>query len=767
VRRCAWLLVLCVCAGVAGATEARIARIEIEGLHWLEKSTVLDRLEVRSGDRFDRRAIGESIKALIRSGFVSDVKVYARNTPNGVVLRFIVRENPIIGSVRFSGNEEFSDKTLKTRLKELKPGRVLSAGLKQRVLSRLRKGYFKKGYYQMQAELRTKRRPDGRVDVVVAIDEGPQTRIKRIQLLGVRAFEPEEILHEIISRPETLGAAITDRDIFRREAVSADVQLIERFYQNRGFLDARVDSATSRLALDRSGFLLAYAVREGVRYRVGKIRLEGDLVPSEEALRKRIKLVPGQWYSLAKLQETIDALTKAVGDEGYAYATVTPLFRRDPENQLVEISFVIEKGRRIYLHRIRFSGNEHTDDLTLRRELRQDEAALYSASAMEQSEKRLRRLPMVEDLKRTLKRVPGSRSLVDLDFEVKERKSGSLSLGVGYSQLEKTFVQGRISEQNLFGKGYQLSFNGQIGARTQNYSVSFTDPYFLSEEVSATFSLYKQGVQFNQVLAAANYQTNSFGGSLGFRIPISEAWGWGINYRYDRTFIANVPANASLLLQSQAGKQTTGELGLSIDFDTRDNLLTPSEGAFWSASISQAGLGGSNRFTEARMQARYYHPLDAERRWIAALSLKLAAIGGPKLPLYRRYSLGGLGSVRGFDVFGISLRDPKTQEALGGDRYWTGSLNLYVPLPGVRTAGFRGVLFVDAGQTWGKIDASFAGQRLKVTEPFSLGRMRASVGFGVEWVSPIGPLGFYWGFPVKKQPADLLRRFVFALGAMF
>ncbi len=762
-----WAAALVAAAGTALAGPPRIAAIEVQGLRMLDARAALDLLTFHEGEALDRARLGESVKRLFRSGLFRDVEVRAEQARDGVRLVLRVKENPIIATLRFEGNDEFSDKTLKTRLKMLRPGRVLSPQAVHKALLRIRKGYFKKGYYQVQVEVRTHERSDGRVDVVVAIDEGAQTRIKRIGFLGVHAFAPEELAHRIISKAESMGTAITDRDVFARDKTAADVQLIEEFYQNRGFLDARVESATARVALDRSGFILAYGVREGVRYRIGEVRLSGDLVPSEAALRKRLKLHPGEWYSLKKLRETIEALTEAVGEEGYAYANVTPLFRRDPENGLVDVTFEIEKGPEIYIRRIEITGNERSDDETIRRELRQDEAARYDARRMRLSKRRVKRLESVKDARFTLKRRMDAPNLADLDVELEEQKTGSLSFGIGYSQLEKTFIQGRVSEKNLFGKGYQASFNGQIGARTQNFTLSFTDPYFLGDDLAATWTLYNQDTRFNQVITTVAYQTRSAGGSFSLSWPIGEFWSLGASYRYDRTNLANVPAGASLLVRAQAGRHTTGELGFSVSYDTRDRTIAPTDGAFASLALNAAGLGGTSRFTEARLSLRAYHALDAEGSWVLAPAMELGAIGGPRLPLYRRYSLGGLGSVRGFDYYGISLRDPATQEALGGNRMWTVNLNLYTPVPGLQTAGFRGVVFADAGTVWGAVHEQLGAQRIDVTQRFSSGSMRASVGFGFEWISPIGPIGMYWGFPVRKQAQDVVRRFEFALGAMF
>ena len=468
------------------------------------------------------------------------------------------------------------------------------------------------------------------------------------------------------------------------------------------------------------------------------------------------------------MQKTIQAISERVGDEGYAFATVTPLFHRDTDSRIVDITFDIEKGREVYVERIDVAGNEKTDDSVIRREMRQDEGARYSASKVRRSKERLHRLPYLDDVRVSLPKGSNSQ-MTRMRVEVDEKKSGSFTFGIGYSQLDKLFFKSKLQEKNLFGKGYQASVDGTFGARTKNYTLGFTDPYFLDNDISASVGFHNtQSNALQQV--QRNYDTKSTGGNVDFGIPLTETISYSIGYQFDKTSLSNIPASASLLTKSQGGTHTTGELTTSIAYDTRDRVVAPRDGNIERLSLSYAGLGGKDHFYTANASSALYQPLDKEADFVLNPSVNFSMIKaqrGYAIPLYRRFSLGGIGSVRGFDSYGISVRDPATGEALGGDKMFTAGMNLFFPLPYMKTAGFRALVFFDAGTTWGNVSATVAGKTLNVTEPFSFAKIRASTGFGIEWESPIGPIGMVWAFPVKKQQGDIKRQFEFALGAQF
>ncbi len=752
----AWLLLGWALAGapVAAAELAaadKVASVAVEGNHFVETGAILDKISVRAGQPFDRKRISRDVRRLFATGFFSDIRVTGVARADGRHLTFHVRENPMIASVKLDGLDAVKEKDVKLKL-HLKPGRIYNKPDLDHDLRILRKGYLKKGYYQMRVEPVLKKRADGRVDVTLKVREGEITRIKRIRFIGNRVASDDELAGAIASQATGLMAWFRDRDVFNRDRLQADKQMLLQYYLNRGYLDAKVDSTLVSLSPDKRWFFVTFSIHEGPQYRVKSIRLRGDVVPDKETLMKLVKLEPGNVFVLKDMQGSIQDITTRVGDEGYAFATVTPLLHRNIEERTVDVTFDIEKGAQVYVERIEISGNDKTVDEVIRREMRQDEGARFSSSALETSKKRLKKLSLFKDVRVSMPK-GSTPDKVKMKVKVEENRTGSLRFGVGFSQIQKVFIRSSISERNLFGRGYAGNLSGEIGARTQNFDASITDPYFLGENMSASLNAFKRQTRLQSL---TSYKENSYGGGVGFGIPLTEELSYHIGYQYTSNNLFDIPANASPLLRSQAGKQTTGELTQSLTWDSRDTFIAPTEGGLLSASIGVAGLGGSNRFYTGRLYGGMFFPLGEGFTLNPSFEAQyIRGFGGRTVPIYRRFSLGGIGSVRGFDTFGITIRDPATNDVIGGNKTARASLNLFFPLPYIRTSGFRGVAFADAGTV-----ADF-------NQKLSARTLRVSYGVGIEWLSPIGPISLSWGFPIRKQPGDVLRRFEFALGSTF
>lgn len=729
-----------------------IASIDVSGNKAVEDDAILERMRSKVGDKLDRKRISRDVRTLFRTGFFKDISVTGVVKPDGRHLTVRVIENPVIATLEYEGFSAVKVKDLKMRMK-LKTGHIFNQPELHADIVTIRKGYLKKGYYQVDVQPIQKLRKDGRIDLTMKVVEGDVTRIKRIHFIGNKAFDKEELAGVIASRTADLPAWFSDRDVFDRKRLDADQQILMQHYMNEGFLDAKVESTLLELSPDKQWFYVTFSIHEGPRYKVSGMSLSGDMVPDRDTLESLVQLHEGDTYSLEKLRNSINDITTRVGDEGYAFATVTPEFERFPEQHRVNLKLNVEKGREVYVERIEISGNEKTDDNVIRREMRQLEGSRFSSSNLEASKKRIGRLGYFDDVRISMPR-GSSPDKVDLKLGVNEKSTGSWSFGVGYSQLEKVFFRSSIKQTNFLGKGYSTNLSGDIGAKTQNFNVSVTDPYFLDEDFSASINAFKRQTQLQ---AITSYKENSFGGGVGFGIPVSENLTYSISYQYSQTNLFDLNnAVVSPLLLSQRGKQTTGEMTHGLSYDSRDNSLNASSGSVISGSVGLAGLGGSNRFYTAAAGARSYFDLGngfilnpgTEVRFIKGYA-------GKVVPVYRRLSLGGIGTVRGFDSSGISIRDPNTNDLLGGNKSASASLNLFFPLPYIRTSGFRGVAFVDAG------DVADFGQML------SFGRARLSTGFGMEWLSPIGPLGLSWATVLRDQKGDQRRSFEFALGQTF
>jgi outer membrane protein insertion porin family len=736
-----------------------ILSIDIDGNRYVEKETVLAKLHSTVGQKLDQRLLSQDVRRLYKTGFFSDIQMIGVRETGGVHLTCQVKEYPLIAKMDLEGNNEVTSKDLKSRMK-LKSGRIFSPINQVSDRNAIQKQYLKEGYYQIEVEFKATPKDDGRVDLVISIDEGEVTRIKRIKFIGNEQFSDANLRNEIASRQTDTVTFVTGRDVFDRKKMGADGQMLQQFYLNNGYLDMNIESSRLAMSSDKESFDLTFSIHEGVQYSVKSVDVQGDLVPDRDTLMELVKLKEGETYSLTAMRNTIEAITDRVGDEGYAFATVTPLLNRDVNAHTVAISFDVEKGKEVYVERLEISGNDKTEDKTIRRLAKQSEGERYSGTQVRMTKEALKRTAYIEDVRVSFPKGTAS-DKVHMKVDVTEKKSGSFSAGLGYSQTEKLMLTGNVSENNLFGKGYRASVEGSVGFSTQNIDASLTDPFFLDKNLSATVALFhKQNDQF----ATVNYNYISIGGSVGFGVPIMEHVGYGINYQYNESELSGIPAGSSLLLLAQEGTQTTGELTQTISWDSRDRMMATTEGHVEILRFGVAGLGGSNRFWETSLSSQVYMPLGEEKDYILNPSFSAKYIRGfsnRDLPLYRRYSLGGIGSLRGFDSVGVSLRDPVTGEAIGGDKQVRGSVNLFFPIPYMQTSGFRGLAFADTGLVWGSIPS------LNVNESFSFSRMRYSAGLGFEWVSPVGPVGLVWSFPLRSFTGDVEKNVEFMIGGQF
>ena len=762
---------LCCGQSVAMATNQgsdTILSIDVDGNHSVEKEAVLAKIGSKVGMPLDRSQLSKDVRKLYKSGFFSDVRFTGSRKSNGIHLVCHVQEYPLIAKVRMEGNDEFKLKDLQMRM-ALKPGRIFSPSNQQSDRNLLRKGYLKKGYYQVAIEFVPTKKKDGRVDVLVRVKEGAVTHIKRIYLIGNRVFSDAVLKKAIASKQSNVMTWFSDRDVFDKKKFGADGQMLQQHYLNYGYMDMKIESRQIIISEDKTSFSLTFSIHEGAQYRVEKVDLQGDMVPDKKTLTDLIALEAGDIYSLTAMRKTIDAITQRVGDEGYAFASVTPLLQRNLDDHTVAISFDIEKGEEVYIERINISGNDKTEDNVVRRLLDQSEGSRYSGSQIDISKNNLNRAPFVKDVRVSFPKGSAA-DKVNMKVDVTEKKTGSFAAGVGFSQVEKVIITAKIAENNFLGKGYRVNLNGQVGKVTQNITSSFSDPNFLNTNISASVNGFKQKTNsFNTV----TYQTDSAGFGLGFGIPLTHELTYGINYNFNSTNLSGVPTTSSIALRAQQGKLTIGEMTHSLTWDSRDRTMNATSGSLQSLSFSLAGVGGSSKFWTSTINSKWFFPFGEDSQFVLSPSIGANAIRGysnKSIPLYRRVSLGGIGSLRGFEASGVSIRDPATGEALGGDKSATASVNLFFPLPYMQTSGIRGAVFMDAGTIWGSIsvsDPALVAAPLNIHEPFALSHVRYAAGFGIEWLSPIGPIGLAWSYPLKTLPGDLQKTFEFALGGSF
>jgi len=587
----------------------------------------------------NRRTMSRDIQRLYATGTYQDLQFSGVRHANGVALTLHVKEQPFISHYTIEGNSAVSSKDLKHRLK-LKNGMIFTPGLMRQDINTLRRGYLKKGFYKVDIQPEKTILADGTMSLTVHVLEGKKTHIRQIRFMGNHDFSDDTLIGEISARSTTLFTWMINKDIIDQKKFANDGQRLTQFYQNHGYLDMRVESSQLMLTPNKKDFYLNFTVHEGPIYTVQHLDVSGDLIPSKKALKAAIQLKEGEHYSLSDLRKSIQDMTVLVGDEGYAFATVTPLFKRDLEKHTVDITFDIEKGRKVYIERIEVVGNEKTDDVVIRREMRLDESEKFSATGMRLSKEKLGRLQLFKDVRISMPK-GSANDRVNAKVNVTENKTGSFTVGFGYSQIEKMLFRIKTDQKNLFGRGYGANLTADVGSKTQNFNISLTDPYFLDQDIQASINLNKTQTTQNQ-LYTATYRQNNVGGGFGLAFFLSEHVSDSVNYQYSRSNISNIPANATLILQSQAGRQTTSEVSDTLSYDNRDRATQTRSGSVYSAHLSAATVGGNNRFYEGSLSAQQYLPLseDVTLRGSAASSI-ISGYGGKAVPIYRRYSLGG------------------------------------------------------------------------------------------------------------------------------
>jgi len=762
----AMMLVCALWSGVAWADDAqttlssdRILSLTVEGNRYVESAAILADIDTKAGDALNRRTMSRDIQRLYATGTYQDLQFTGLRSAKGIKLVLHVKEQPFISQYKVVGNHAVSSKDLKHRLK-LKAGMIYTPNLMREDINILRRGYLKKGFYQVDIEPKKTKLADGTIKLEVRITEGAKTHIRQIRFMGNHDFTDAQLISEISARPTDFLSWMINKDIINQKKFANDGQRLSQFYQNHGYLDMSVDSSQLMLTPDKKAFYLNFSIHEGPVYTVSKLDVTGDLIPSKEKLLAAIKLQVGEHYSLSELRTSIKDMTVLVGDEGYAFATVTPLFKRNLDKHTVAISFDVEKGRKVYIERIEVTGNEKTDDVVVRREMRLSESEKYSATGMRLSKEKLGRLGLFKDVRISMPK-GSANDRVNAKVNVTENKTGSFMIGFGYSQIEKMIFRVQTAQKNLFGKGYGLNASADVGSRTQNFNVSLTDPYFLDQDIQASVNLNKSQTKLTQV-STAYYTQNNVGGGFGLTFALTEHVSNSIGYQYSNNNITNIPATASLILRSQAGQQTTSEVSETLAFDDRNRATATTHGSVYSVSVSAATVGGKNRFMEGSLSAQKYIPLSEDITLRASSSTAMiAGYAGKAVPIYRRYSLGGDNLLHGFDYYGVSMRDPTTGEAVGGSQKLTANLDLFFPLPYVQTDGIRGVVFMDAGTVWGNAVSNVPAVK------FTASNVRVSTGLGIEWASPVGPVTLSWARALKKQPLDVLRSFDFGLGTTF
>ena len=746
--------------------------IRVEGIQRTEAGTVFNYLPARVGDTFTEAQAAEAIRALFATGFFRDVRIETEND----VLVVLVDERPAIAQIDFVGVKEFDKDALKKGLREvgLAESRIFDRALLDRAEQELKRQYLSRGKYAASVTTTVTPLERNRVGINFAVEEGDVARIASINIVGAKAFKSKDLLDLFqLTTPGWL-TWYTKNDQYSRQKLSADLENLRSYYLDRGYLDFNIDSTQVSITPDKKDIYVTVNITEGEQYTVTGVRFTGDLILPESDYLALSTIRPGEIFSRERLTETTKAVTDRLGNEGYAFANVNAAPEVNKEKSEVAFTIFVDPGRRVYVRRINVGGNTKTRDEVIRREMRQMEGAWYDAAAINRSRERVDRLGFFDEVTVETPPVPGATDQVDVNFGVKERATGNLMLGAGFSSSEKIVLSASISQQNLFGSGNAMTLGLNTSSSSRTYALSFTNPYYTVDGVSLGWDVYHRTYDPSESYSVARYKTVSTGAGLRLGFPIAEDDSISFGLSADRTKITTYDESPSQYKDfcidfgcsdaSGVGNVTVSSLLLTAGWsrDSRDSFLYPRKGVYQRVYGEISMPPGDLRYTKLNYQYQHWFPIGRDYALMLNGDIGWAnGYGGKPVPFYKNFYVGGIGSVRGFDQSSLGPKDAEG-DATGGTRKLVGNAEFFFPMPGSgKDRSFRISAFLDAGYVWGEDPVTGKDQRINI------GDLRYSTGLAFAWSSPIGPLKFSLGLPLKKESGDDIQRFQFQLGSVF
>lgn len=749
---------------VLAADSFIVKDIRIEGLQRVEPGTVFSYLPVQVGERFTPEKAADSIKALYATGFFRDVQIQAQ----GDVLIVIVDERPTISRIEFTGMKEFDPEVVRKSLRSVgvADARFYDKALIDKAEQELKRQYVSKGLFA--AEVVTTVTPGARNQVAIFfnIDEGPVAKIKEINFIGNKIFSESTLRSQMQLQTGGWLSWYSKDNLYSKQKLTADLETIRSYYLNRGYLEFVIESTQVSITPDKRDIYLTISIREGNKFTVKNISLAGELLGKEKEFQSLLTVKAGDTFSSAKLAESTKAIAEKLGSYGYAFAVINPQpdIRRDLNE--VDITLVIDAGRRVYVRKVEITGNSKTRDLVIRREMRQFESAWFDSEKIRISKERIGRTGYVKDSEITTSDVPGSPDQVDVNVKVEEKPTGAISIGAGFSSTEKLILSAGINQENAFGTGTSIGLNFSFGKINQSIALSQFDPYFTEDGISRYTDFFYRSNKPLFYVGDPDYQIKSVGTNLKFGVPYTEVdrvfYGTGLEF-FDIYVTQNTPQPYQTYVQdwgqSVPGRLQTYNIPLNVGWarDGRDSALIPSKGSLQRLSAEVGTPLGNLLYYQLNAQYQQYHSFSKGN--ILSFNGEVGygeAYGSKPYPITKNYFVGGIGSVRGYapGSLGPTYFNNVTGTFLptGGQSKIVTNVEYTFPVPGSGAdKTLRLFTFADGGNAFQDINLV----------------LRYSYGLGLSWISPLGPLKFSYGIPINAQPTDRIQRLQFQVGTAF
>jgi outer membrane protein insertion porin family len=742
------------------AQEFVIEDIRVEGLERVTPGTVFNYLPMKVGDTFDDSRSSEAVRALFKTGFFDDVRLER----DGNILVFILKERPAIGSITMSGNDDIDTDDLLENLKQLgfAEGRVFVQSQLDQVEQELQRQYYSLGKYAVKIDSTVTELDNNRVGILIEVSEGLAAKIKKINIVGNAIFKEKKLLKQFKLSTPTLLSFYTKNDQYSKQKLSGDLESLRSYYLDNGYLNFNIDSTQVSITPDKKDIYITINISEGEQYTVTEVKLAGDLILPKEDLFELISINSGELFSRKEVTDSSKQLTERLGEEGYSFANVNSIPDINKDDKTVSITFFVDPSKRVYVRRINFSGNSKTRDEVLRREMRQQEGAWISTAQVERSKLRLQRTGYFKDVAVDTPAVPGTTDQVDVNYTVEERPGGQIGLGLGFSQGQGLILNASISQDNFLGsgKGLSLAFNNSnVNTR---YSLGYLNPYWTDDGISRGFNAFYRITNARDANLAF-YETEEFGGSVSFRLPVAENNTISTEFSYTNTKLDLNSGSSSELSNFIVQNGDTYDLlkfSTGFTYDTRNKKILPDKGALHRIStvVSLPSFGDSLQFYKVDFKTQWFK--DIYKDFILTLGANIGygdSYGSTtELPFFENFFAGGPRSVRGYKENTLGPVTSRNRP-LGGDRKVVANAEVILPVPflsgfkkSVRVSGF-----IDAGNVYAP------------NEDLKLGDMRYSTGVSAIWVSPFGAVSMSMALPFNDKPTDQIQNFQFTFGTSF
>jgi len=759
--RCILLLTLLLLPSAAMAASYRVDRVEIEGTHRVDPRMVRAVLKADPKAPISSDTIDADLAAIFQLGRFDDVRAETATRNGKTLLVYQVVERPLVRKVVFEGNDEISKDTLQP-LSKFKTPEIYNPRKAAETVAAIKAAYADEGYHRATITPKLDVSKDNNATLTFVIDEGKRVLIDSIRFEGNTVFSARK-LHKAMATEERWWLSfLTDRGVYKEEVLQDDLLAIQDLYFDQGYVQVKVKQPVVKLIDDGRHFDILIEIEEGEQFTVANVDVQGDMIDEKAVLLDQTKLKSGMIFSRTSLRESMQALNSYYADRGYAYVNVSPLTKVDPDARTIGINYNIERGAKVFIGRINVNGNTKTLDKVVRREMTLSEGDLFNASALTASRRNINNLNFFEEVNLNTSKGDSDEAM-NVDIDVKPKPTGTFSLGVGYSTVDKLLLQGSVSQNNFLGRGLRLNLSGSLGGTSTTYQLGLLDPYFLDSKYSLGFDVYRTEREWTE------YTERKTGGDAKVGFPVAPDLRAFFIYRYELQEIADVSPYATTQLRSEEGTSTLSSLFASLKYDKTDYSPDPSRGGVSEISTEFAGLGGTERFARMVVDHRQFFPM----KWGTVFSVHgqigyIAKIG-QDIPVNERFYLGGIRTVRGFKtrtvgprvlrenvvtdpVSGAVVSTTTAYEYTGGDK--DAYFNLEYIFPISRAAGVKGVLFFDTGNAWDESENFFDS-------------MRYSTGFGLRWLSPLGPLRLEWGYNLDPLEGERSSEFEFTIGRFY